>query len=336
MIGLLTRQNMAATSRASVVVPLFNKADCVERAIRSVLGQTVPCGEIIVVDDGSTDDGYRVVEAIEDSRVKLFRQDNQGPSSARNKGVAEAQGELVAFLDADDEWRPSFLETIVNLRAEYPEAGAYATAYQILEPGGHVWVPTFREIPSPPWEGIIPNFFRSAIHGCPVWTSAVVVRKDVLDATGCFVVCPGVGEDADLWARIALRYPIAFSWRVGAVYHREAENRYCESVFTHVFTSGHFERTVQEQAVPSHILPDVKAFLAHEKLTAASRHVLGGQPAIARDILRNCNTHHFLGQQMWWWFWSLLPRGVVSLAWRSKRWWRRCARSWRPRPDDGQ
>ena len=142
MTGLLTRQNMAATSRASVVVPLFNKADCVERAIRSVLGQTVPCGEIIVVDDGSTDDGYRVVEAIEDSRVKLFRQDNQGPSSARNKGVAEAQGELVAFLDADDEWRPSFLETIVNLRAEYPEAGAYATAYQILEPGGHVWVPT--------------------------------------------------------------------------------------------------------------------------------------------------------------------------------------------------
>jgi glycosyltransferase involved in cell wall biosynthesis len=336
MVRLLTRQNMAATSPVSVVVPLYNKGNCVGRAIRSILSQTVPCSEIIVVDDGSTDDGYRVVEGIEDSRIKLFRQTNQGPSPARNKGIAEAHGDLVAFLDADDEWRPSFLATILSLWAKYPEAGAYATAYEIVEPWGDAWVPKFREIPPPPWEGIVPSFFRSAIGICPVWTSAIVIRKEVFGTVGHFVQRSGVGEDADLWARIALRYPIAFSWQVGAVYHREAENRYCENVFTHVFTSGHFEHSLQEQAVPSHMRSDVEAFLAHEKLTAASRHVLGGQPAIARDILRNCNTHRFLRQRLWWWFWSLLPRRAVGLAWRSKRWFFRSIRSWKPRPDHCQ
>ena len=323
---------MLSTARISVVIPLFNKGNCIGRAIESILGQTVSCSEIIVVDDGSTDGGHRVVECLDDPRLRLLSQENQGPSAARNKGIEEAHGELVAFLDADDEWKPWFLESTLNLWAKYPEAGAYATAYEIQEPDGYVWTPSPREIPPPPWEGIIPNFFRSAIWSSPVWTSAVVIRRAVLDRVGGFVLCPGVGEDAELWGRIALRYPIAFTWRAGAVYHKEAENRCCETVFTHVFASDCFERAMRRQEVPSHILPDVEEFLAHERLAAASRYVVNGRSQIARSILKDCKTRRFLGQKLWWWFWSLLPLGWVNVAWRCKRWLRKCFRVWRQGP----
>jgi len=319
---------MVPAPRVSVVVPLFNKSHCIERALRSILEQTVPCQEILVVDDGSTDGGHRVVEDMEDRRIKLIRQANQGPSAARNEGIAEAQGQLVAFLDADDEWKPWFLETIRHLSATYGEAGAYAAAYEIHEADGCVWLPSFREIPSPPWEGIIPNFFRSAIGGRPVWTSAVVIRREVLDTVGCFAQCPGAGEDAELWGRIALRYPIAFSWRVGAIYHRDAENRYCTTARTHVFASGGFEQAMRDQGVPSHLLPDVREFLAHEKLVAASTYILTGQSRIARDILKNCETRRLLRQKLWWWLWSLLPRDWVHFAWRGKQGLHRCLERW--------
>lgn len=314
--------------RISVVIPLFNKGNCIGRAIRSVLDQTVPCDEIVIVDDGSTDDGPSVVERAADHRIKLFRQTNQGPSAARNKGIAEAQGALIAFLDADDEWRPWFLETVLNLQTRYPQAGAYATAYEIRAPDGRVWVPSFREIPLAPWEGIIPSFFRSALGSSPVWTSAVAIPKEVLDAVGCFVLCPVVGEDVELWARIALRYPIAFSGRVGATYHMEAENRYCETTFTHAFATESLEQAMPGRAIPAHLLPDVREFVAHQKLVAASRYIVSGQPGLARDILRACRTRRFLRHKLWWWFWSLLPHRWVTFAWRGKQWLQKRLRLW--------
>jgi glycosyltransferase involved in cell wall biosynthesis len=317
---------MGSEVTVSAVIPLFNKGNCIGRAIRSILDQTVPCGEIIVIDDGSTDGGHKVVERTEDRRILLVRQQNQGCSAARNKGIAEAHGKLIAFLDADDEWKPCFLETVLRLWTRYPHAGAYATAHEIRNPCGRVYVPSYREIPSPPWEGIVPNYFRSALWRNPVWTSAVAIRREVFDNVGRFVLCPGIGQDAELWARIALRYPIAFSWRVGAAYHQEAENRRCETVFTHVFACDCFERAMRDVEMPPHLLLDVKDFLAKEKLTAASRYILGGQPKIARNLLKAYKTRRFLRQRLWWWFWSMLPSRLVSLAWRSKRWFFRCFR----------
>lgn len=311
-----------SAAHISVVIPLFNKGHCIGRAVRSVLDQTVACDEIVVIDDGSTDDGRAVVERMEDRRIRLFWQTNQGPSAARNKGIAEARGELIAFLDADDEWKPGFLASILHLHTQYPEAGAYATAYEIQEPDGRLWIPAFPEIPAAPWEGIIPNFFRSALWSSPVWTSAVVVAREVFDRVGGFVLCPGVAQDAELWARIALYYPIAFSGRVGATYHKEAENRRWGVLFTHVFATDCFEQAMRRQKVPAHLLPDVREFLAHQKLVAASRYIVNGQSGFAREILRACRTRRFLRYKLWWWFWSLLPHWWVIFAWRGKQWLR--------------
>ncbi len=102
-----------------IIVPLFNKADTIVRTIRSIQNQTISEWTLIIVDDGSTDDGPKRVRQIRDGRIKLIQQENAGPGSARNRGIAEATAEYVAFLDADDEWYPWYLEnSITALNAE--------------------------------------------------------------------------------------------------------------------------------------------------------------------------------------------------------------------------
>ena len=115
----------------TVVIPLFNKERHIERAVRSVINQTFQDFEIIVVDDGSTDNSVEEVLKIKDNRIKLIKQKNGGVSSARNKGIDESRFEYIAFLDADDAWKPNFLESINGVIEQYPKAGAYCTSYDI-------------------------------------------------------------------------------------------------------------------------------------------------------------------------------------------------------------
>jgi len=108
-------------STVSVIVPTYNARKYIAEALRSVLGQSLPPVEILVVDDGSTDGTESVIQAFSDSRIRYLRQENRGVSSARNFGMREASGDLIAFLDADDRWRPEMLETqvaLVNARSD--------------------------------------------------------------------------------------------------------------------------------------------------------------------------------------------------------------------------
>ncbi|MFN3301364.1 MAG: glycosyltransferase family 2 protein, partial [Sediminibacterium sp.] len=114
----------------SVVIPLYNKGKYIERAISSVLAQTYPPLEIIVVDDGSTDNGPERVLKFNDPRIILIRQENRGPGAARNTGLARAKGKYIAFLDADDEWLPNFLKTgLLMLEDEKANVAAVWTGY---------------------------------------------------------------------------------------------------------------------------------------------------------------------------------------------------------------
>ena len=96
-------------AEVTMVIPLYNKSSLVERAIRSIQEQTFEDWHLIVVDDGSTDDGGDIVRGIVDGRIELIRQSNQGPGAARNAGIARAESEFIAFLDADDQWYPWYL-----------------------------------------------------------------------------------------------------------------------------------------------------------------------------------------------------------------------------------
>ena len=196
----------------SVVMPMYNNAREVRRAVSSVLAQTMTQFELIVVNDGSTDGCDKIVRGIEDPRIRILAQKNRGVSAARNRGVSEAQSEVVAFLDADDEWKPDFLETISRLLRNFPASSVFATHYEYMEPEGTMSVPVLRNVPSGDWEGVLDNYFQVAAHSDPpLWSSAVAVRRPALNTVGGFPEGVAIGEDLLTWAKLAVGFPIAFS-----------------------------------------------------------------------------------------------------------------------------
>ena len=145
----------------SVIIPLYNKAPYIGRAIDSVISQTIQDFELIVVNDGSTDGGENIVAEYSDSRIFLINQKNSGVSVARNNGVNVANSELISFLDADDEWLPTYLETILKLVNKYPSAGIYATGSINYFSDKNQYPQNVSGIPEN-YEGILPHVFRSA------------------------------------------------------------------------------------------------------------------------------------------------------------------------------
>ena len=205
----------------SVIIPLYNKAGSIAQALDSVLAQEYQDFEIVVVDDGSTDGGASVVENYGDARIRLVRQENAGVSAARNKGIEEARGEYVAFLDADDVWMPGFLSEIAALQREFPQCRAQATNYVFNSNG--VKSPTIlRKIPFSGEWGVLTNYFEvaSCSHP-PVWTSAVCIERTLLQEFGGFPVGIKSGEDLLTWARVAVRTDWAYSMREMALYNVE-------------------------------------------------------------------------------------------------------------------
>lgn len=213
-------------SRVSVVIPLFNKGPHISRALESVLAQSEQDFEIIVVNDASTDGGEEIVRRNADRRIRLVERDTPGPGghAARNAGIKAAASPLIAFLDADDAWKPLFLETIMRMRAAFPQAGAYSTARCAIN-RGRVEFNDYRGLPEAPWEGIIPNYFASAIEVPVIGSSTVAIPRGVFASVGTFPEGEPAGGDLEMWFRIALKYPIAFSRYIGTTWYCDSINR---------------------------------------------------------------------------------------------------------------
>lgn len=309
---------MSEYPAVSVVIPLYNKGPHIARALNSVLAQTFQDFEVIVVDDGSTDDGAEVVRKFDDPRIRLIHQENQGVSAARNVGVEASRGELVAFLDADDEWLPRHLEIIDELRYNHPHAGIYATGCKMQRSTGIEVRIDYKCIPKGPWMGLIPSYFlSSAIGKCPVNSSVMVIPKSIyVDVGGC---PDGVewGEDADLWGKIALKYPIAFSWEQGAIYHLGAENRACKKTLSldkePVVTT--LEDAIMQGTVRHEQLDDVREYLAKRELARAVRCILSGNKRVAIDILLHCQTQYLYSRVLMTLLLLTIPKKLIRPMW---------------------
>lgn len=303
----------------SVIIPLYNKARHIRRALDSVMAQTMQDFEVIVVDDGSTDGGGDVAREVSDSRIRLIAQENRGVSAARNRGIHEASFEQIAFLDADDEWLPSFLETVTGLRERHPEAGAFATAYRVCR-GDTSTRPAFVGCVQSPDGGLLDDYFLAALGPEPVWTSAVMIPKHVFGQVGNFPVGVRRGEDVNMWERIALRYRVAWSPVEGAVYHLSADNRSCESRFESDVSAPsaveQFLRSDGEALSPRWVLQE---YLVRGRLPVVKDLSLHGMKPAARRLLKKTKgTAMFRRQRLLVQCAVLTPAPVLRLVLRMK------------------
>jgi glycosyltransferase involved in cell wall biosynthesis len=185
----------------SVVIPTFNRARKVVRAITSVLSQTFTDIEIIVVDDGSTDGTNKVVEQFDDFVTYVAHSSNLGVSAARNTGIKTSSGPLIAFLDSDDHWLPEKLAAQVGFFDEHPGAGVCQTE--------ELWIRNGRRV-NPMKKHLKPSgdIFEPSLKLCLVSPSAVMLKRCLLDKVGSFDEDLPVCEDYDLWLRISCRYTV--------------------------------------------------------------------------------------------------------------------------------
>lgn len=208
----------------SVIVPLYNKEECVEKTIRSVLAQSYDDFEIIVIDDGSTDRGLAIVKGIKDKRVRVISQKNQGVSAARNTGIRNAKGEYICFLDADDLWKSNFLETVNELLIEFPNAEVFCPSYEVSY-GKRVVIPEWRSVDLHK-NSLVNDFFEMATGAFWVThSSCAVVKKETLEGMEVlFPVGEKVYEDFDFWIRLGSKVDVAHSNKICATYMRIAPN----------------------------------------------------------------------------------------------------------------
>lgn len=218
--------NNSNASTVSVVIPLYNKGKYIDRALSSVLAQTRQPLEIIVVDDGSTDDGPERVLNFTDPKITLIRQENKGPGASRNAGLAKARGKYIAFLDADDEWLPTFLERGLSFLEDESAnisvvwTGYYRYANMRRNNVGMEELSGVYEIN----EGTDIKLVQKIINF--IWTCTTVVRTDVARKWGGFFdryKCL-MGEDRYLFLNLLFNERIGIIPKPHAIRHTESSN----------------------------------------------------------------------------------------------------------------
>ena len=206
--------------RFSVIIPLYNKAPYVRNALESVIGQSFMDFELIVVDDGSSDESYDIAFSVlktSNIRYQIIHQQNAGVSVARNNGVFASMGDYLCFLDADDWWDPAFLEKMDSLIRSYPDAGIYGTNYYYVKKGRKRICITKAE--------------TGYINYCQVYADTLAMPLTSISVSiprAVFVEMKGFrpnlrfGEDFNLWIRIALKYKVAFLKEPLAFYFQDS------------------------------------------------------------------------------------------------------------------
>ena len=206
----------------SVIIPLYNKEKSIRNTIESVLSQTFPCYELIIVNDGSTDNSLQIIQSIKDKRIKITTKENEGVSSARNVGIRMAKGKYIAFLDADDIWVPEYLDKMNKLIEDFKEASFFSCQFYI-DNGADV---TIRNAIHNK-RGYVEDFFKAYYSAPVVWSSSVIVNIECFNEVGFFNSKYTRGEDLDMWFRLAKKFKLAFEPKPLSIYITNSENSAC-------------------------------------------------------------------------------------------------------------
>jgi glycosyltransferase involved in cell wall biosynthesis len=209
----------------SVIIPLYNKENYVEKAINSILNQTYNNFEIIIIDDCSTDLSYEIAKKNVSEKIRLIKHDkNKGLSASRNTGIVNSKAEYITFLDADDVWKPTYLEEIKSLIDTFPEAKLFATNYEEVYPNEVIILPknNANTIES---SQIIEDFFKISL-GQPLYCAcSLCVEKSVFDIVGNYNETITYSEDIDFNIRANLSFKLAYSKKALVSYMIFSENQ---------------------------------------------------------------------------------------------------------------
>lgn len=278
--------------KVSVIIPLYNKAAYIQRALTSVFNQTFGDYEIIIIDDGSEDDSVEVVKRMMRRSIRLITQTNRGPGITRQTAMEMANGEYIAFLDADDEWMPQFLEKALLLLEEFPQAGAAGMGYMLVHNEQQIKQAKIKTLTPYPWRGLIPDFFIASMGLPPLTSSSTVIPKKVIGEIQPQAISARIGEDQYLWFQIAAKYQIAFDSTGSVYYHLDAADRSCNKypILEELPFIGLLEKMLQQNQFAPFINPQsVRAFISRNRLQTANKILKRGEDRqVALDMMKKC------------------------------------------------
>lgn len=206
----------------SVVIPLYNKAHFIEASVKSVLQQDFENFELIIVDDGSTDDSLAKVNQIKDPRIQLIQQKNKGAAAARNYGVEFAKSNWIAFLDADDVWKKNHLSELHKALQQFPEEVVFTTRLSIVQENKKEILAIYN-FPIGKKIKLLP-YFENSVKSDLLNTSGILIQKVFFKKLGGFNETIYSGQDTDLFIRIGLQKKVVFNPKSTFVYQEYSEN----------------------------------------------------------------------------------------------------------------
>lgn len=184
----------------SVVIPIYNRRFFLEKAVTSVLKQSFIDFELIIVDDGSDDRSEEFIQSICDERIRYFYQENRGVSAARNKGIIESKGDIIAFLDSDDSWKEKKLEKQMNLMSKN---------FCLISHTQEIWYRRGKILnQKKEHKKTSGNLFTKSLEMCSISISTVMMRKSIFETVGLFNEKLSACEDYDMWLRITSKHSV--------------------------------------------------------------------------------------------------------------------------------
>jgi len=296
----------------SVVIPLFNKRDWVGEAVASALVQDCGPLEVIVVDDGSTDGGAASLTGFDD-RVRVFQQPNAGVSAARNRGIKEARGDWVAFLDADDRFVQGHLRKLVELSQMHPEAAILCSGYRGFWPDGHTREWLFTEL----GPGLVGDFFRAQQRALTCVGANAIRREALAEFEEPFTVGMSFGEDQDCWFRVAERWPICYVPRIGVEIRKGYSGRVTDSEDRTQLLPC-YERLaerIEQSDFPPHLRHSASVLVATHYLDVATHCARRGEMKHAWEVLGSRRAK----ADVRYWITAVLRLHAIQLGWWFKK-----------------
>lgn len=298
----------------SVVMPCYNNAALLSASVHSVLQQDYPNIELIVVDDGSTDNSIAVLQSFGD-KISIIQQKNQGPAAARNTGIQAAKGQFIAFNDSDDIWLPGKLTAQITYLQQHPDTG-------LCYSGWKVWAGDNATLQSEMLSSKVADavdqsrtgwLYLSLLKDCVIHTITAVIRRDVFDAVGMFNPAYRIGEDHDLWLRVSQHTKIAKLKAVYALY-RDNPHSITKKVHPQNYSLLVLQSALQQFGTRcpsgnSVTSADIHRYLGERSFTYGYQAIGAGQRQLAKTALKSAISHRFILHK------SIMLYVICSVPW---------------------